>query len=277
MSENFKKLKTYSKTNKLVNYSTLFTDIADAPDNTRATSTRKKTKSSFPPPAKSHLLKNTQENKENNNKSSKKEKKTQQIHLFDESSSSSSSSNEDNEELEPKKRNPQPKPKRSKALTAACQKVVVQLQQQNIETSSINENNDENSSRRSASPSATAIIDFSSILSHQSQSKASSLSSKATPVAVAETKKISVPTAPVSVAAPVAGLGPRTRRQQQILTEINLKNDQLAGKVKPDNKAKHTASTSTPSGLRRRPLKCPQNVSVISTPGKAPPIMATKK
>ncbi len=55
----------------------------------------------------------------------------------------------------------------------------------------------------------------------------------------------------------------RPKRIVRILEEINLKNDQLTT-VKCDNKTKHTAATSTPTGLRRRPLKLPQNVSIIS-------------
>ena len=55
----------------------------------------------------------------------------------------------------------------------------------------------------------------------------------------------------------------RPKRLVRILEEINLKNDQLTN-VKADNKHKHTAATSTPTGLRRRPLKVPQNVSIIS-------------
>ena len=58
--------------------------------------------------------------------------------------------------------------------------------------------------------------------------------------------------------------GPSTRpkRVAKILDEI--KNDQVIN-VKCDNKTKHTTSTSTPT-IRRRPLKAPQDVSMICKP-----------
>lgn len=55
----------------------------------------------------------------------------------------------------------------------------------------------------------------------------------------------------------------KNKRAVRILAKIDDKNDQLAN-LKIDNKTKHSASTSTPSGMRRRPLKAPQDVSMIS-------------
>ena len=51
------------------------------------------------------------------------------------------------------------------------------------------------------------------------------------------------------------------KRGVKILEKINDKNDQLTN-LKIDNKTKHSASTSTPTA-RRRPLKAPQDVSLI--------------
>ncbi len=54
----------------------------------------------------------------------------------------------------------------------------------------------------------------------------------------------------------------KTKRAVRILEKIDDKNDQLTN-LRIDNKTKHSASTSTPSGARRRPLKAPQDVSLI--------------
>lgn len=61
-------------------------------------------------------------------------------------------------------------------------------------------------------------------------------------------------------------LSAKPKRVAKLLDEISDKKDQILQNVKPDNRQKHTASTSTPSGLRRRPLKAPQNVSLIIKP-----------
>ena len=53
----------------------------------------------------------------------------------------------------------------------------------------------------------------------------------------------------------------RPKRGVKILEKIDDKNDQLEN-LKIDNKTKHSASTSTPTA-RRRPLKAPQDVSMI--------------
>ncbi len=55
----------------------------------------------------------------------------------------------------------------------------------------------------------------------------------------------------------------KPKRGVKILEKIDDKNDQIEN-LKIDNKTKHSASTSTPSGARRRPLKAPQDVSMIS-------------
>lgn len=55
----------------------------------------------------------------------------------------------------------------------------------------------------------------------------------------------------------------RPKRVVKILEELDVKKDQILQNVKPDNKQKHTASTSTPSGGRRKPLKAPHDVSLI--------------
>ena len=64
---------------------------------------------------------------------------------------------------------------------------------------------------------------------------------------------------------PMAEAAARPKRSVKILEKLEDKTDKILN-VKCDNRTKHTASTSTPSGLRRRPLKAPQNVSMI---GKA--------
>jgi hypothetical protein len=57
-----------------------------------------------------------------------------------------------------------------------------------------------------------------------------------------------------------------TNPNVNILAKIDAnKPDQILN-VKCDNKTKHTASTSTPSGMRRKPLKAPQDVSMIVKP-----------
>lgn len=65
------------------------------------------------------------------------------------------------------------------------------------------------------------------------------------------------------IPAAVAISAPKTqnKRVKKILEQIN-ENDVIVN-LRCDNKKKHTASTSTPSGLRRRPLKAPQDVSMI--------------
>lgn len=55
-----------------------------------------------------------------------------------------------------------------------------------------------------------------------------------------------------------------------ILEKIDDKNDQLT-KLKLNNRIKHAAQTSTPSGLRRKPLKPPTDISMIVTPNKKAP------
>lgn len=55
-----------------------------------------------------------------------------------------------------------------------------------------------------------------------------------------------------------------------ILDKIDDKNDQLT-KLKLNNRIKHAAQTSTPSGLRRKPLKLPTDISMIVTPNKKAP------
>jgi len=55
---------------------------------------------------------------------------------------------------------------------------------------------------------------------------------------------------------------PKSKRVVKILAEITCKDDNLTT-LKCDNRKKHAASTSTPTGTRRKPLKAPQNVSII--------------
>lgn len=55
------------------------------------------------------------------------------------------------------------------------------------------------------------------------------------------------------------------KKAVKILENIDDKNDQLAN-FKFDCRKKHGAPTSTPSGLRRKPLKLPQDVSMIASP-----------
>jgi hypothetical protein len=49
------------------------------------------------------------------------------------------------------------------------------------------------------------------------------------------------------------------------LTKVleNLKKNDIIENLRCDNKTKHTANCSTPSGLRRRPLKAPKDLSFI--------------
>ena len=57
------------------------------------------------------------------------------------------------------------------------------------------------------------------------------------------------------------------KRAVKVLDKIDEKNDQIS-RLKLDNRIKHAAQTSTPSGLRRKPLKLPTEVSMIVTPQK---------
>lgn len=59
----------------------------------------------------------------------------------------------------------------------------------------------------------------------------------------------------------------KSKKAVKILETIDYKNDQISH-LKIDNRTKHAAATSTPSGLRRKPLKAPQDISVIVTPNK---------
>jgi hypothetical protein len=54
----------------------------------------------------------------------------------------------------------------------------------------------------------------------------------------------------------------KSKRLVKISAEITCRNDNLTS-LKCDNRKKHAASTSTPTGTRRKPLKAPQNVSII--------------
>ena len=54
----------------------------------------------------------------------------------------------------------------------------------------------------------------------------------------------------------------KKKRGVRILENIDDKHDQLTN-FRFDNRTKHAASTSTPSGQRRRPLKAPVDVSMI--------------
>jgi hypothetical protein len=67
----------------------------------------------------------------------------------------------------------------------------------------------------------------------------------------------------------------KPKKAVKILETIDDKNDQIAN-FKPDNRTKHAASTSTPSGLRRRPLKLPQDVSMI-VPSNTPSSSCSSK
>jgi hypothetical protein len=58
----------------------------------------------------------------------------------------------------------------------------------------------------------------------------------------------------------------KSKKAVKIL-DIDDKNDQIPN-FKIDNRTKNLASTSTPSGLRRRPLKVLQEISMIVTPNK---------
>jgi hypothetical protein len=62
---------------------------------------------------------------------------------------------------------------------------------------------------------------------------------------------------------------PRPRRAVRILEIIHDENDQLVN-FKVDNRKKHAASTSTPSGTRRQKLKAPHDVSIIDKPESKP-------
>ena len=55
------------------------------------------------------------------------------------------------------------------------------------------------------------------------------------------------------------------KKAVKILENIDDKNDQLAN-FRFDCRKKHGAPTSTPAGLRRKPLKLPQDVSMIASP-----------
>lgn len=59
----------------------------------------------------------------------------------------------------------------------------------------------------------------------------------------------------------------KAKKAVKILEEINYKTDEITN-FKIDNRTKHAASTSTPSGLRRRPLKMSTELSMIATPDK---------
>ena len=70
------------------------------------------------------------------------------------------------------------------------------------------------------------------------------------------------------IAMPANPVG-RPKRVVRILEELDTKKERILENVKPDNKQKHTASTSTPSGGRRKPLKAPGDVSLIVKPSEA--------
>lgn len=70
------------------------------------------------------------------------------------------------------------------------------------------------------------------------------------------------------IAVPANPVG-RPKRVVRILEELDTKKERILENVKPDNKQKHTASTSTPSGGRRKPLKAPGDVSLIVKPSEA--------
>lgn len=57
----------------------------------------------------------------------------------------------------------------------------------------------------------------------------------------------------------VTTTGAGSKKAVKILDKIDDKNDQIT-KLKLDNRTKHAANTSTPSGLRRKPLKLPTNI-----------------
>ena len=124
-----------------------------------------------------------------------------------------------------------------------------------------------NNTEQSVSASATAIVGNSCMESIAEKPPKSILKAKSKNV-----EEVVLPVAPIlknpmSVEERAMALvsGARPKRNVKILEKIEDKPDQILN-VKCDNKTKHTASTSTPSGLRRRPLKAPQDVSMICKP-----------
>lgn len=118
--------------------------------------------------------------------------------------------------------------------------------------------------RTSESATATAIVNSMSIDMMENSEVATNTAPKlksivklpAQPVPAVETESAAAGAdLPIAVAKP--------KRVVRILEELDVKKDRILENVKPDNKQKHTASTSTPSGGRRKPLKAPQDVSLI--------------
>jgi hypothetical protein len=310
----FKKLKTYSKVQKEINYSTIFSNLA-APTynnptppvkrkhklndsesivetinlNKQALATAKTTASTRGRGRKKAIAEVNKENdimnQANKNddqqdlvgKQAVKRKKTKadqlkeqeqfkQIKLFEDSDSNSNGNTEQVDIVETKK---------SSNEFSLCDNIsILNNNQKNsvsrrLKSTKINESSFKTANDRSTSPSATAIVN-SAISSIDAYSFAQnndvhikSIIKQPTVSDVNNKKKQELEDIAKQQPDTNQAKSQRPKRLVRILEEINLKNDQLTN-VKADNKHKHTAATSTPTGLRRRPLKVPQNVSIIS-------------
>ena len=299
-----KKLNTYSKTQKVINYSSLFSNVlgnfgSASSEKAAANATLNKSDSIIETInvnkrklSQHHLVSDVnvvatkrgrkkkqtvENNKENdqvfsnkmssnatsdnappikNTKKKAKEKRPEvkQIILFEDSDSNSNTCNlqlTDNQ---------------NRMSLSENISIVNNASKNKLRSTKINESSFRNSklSNRSASPSATAIvnsaiscIDAYDFLQNEKPAKSKSIikdsrNSKNENIAEANPEK-----------EPKVATSNPPKRSVRIIEDINLKNDKLES-IKCDNKHKHTAATSTPSGLRRRPLKLPQNVSIIS-------------
>lgn len=140
---------------------------------------------------------------------------------------------------------------------------------QSSSSSSTYENSIESlGSKKYESATATQIVNNSDSMEHfPPPPPAPSTKIKSTTTTTREPlAAIAIPNEKESVAVgkvappPIVAAARASKRIGKILETMDVK---ILENVKPDNKQKHTKSTSTPSGLRRKPLSAPCDVSLI--------------
>lgn len=119
-----------------------------------------------------------------------------------------------------------------------------------------------NSSNNNASVSATA----SAIVDSANSTQMGSSSTLGPATSFSSQPKSIMKSTKSQLTESVTSQQPAKKRNVKIMDEISNKPDDILSNLKPDNKTKYKASTSTPSGLRRKPLKAPTDVSFIMKP-----------
>lgn len=286
---NYKSMRTYSKREKVVNYSTLFDKEPYEFDSSDSQTTENKQAEPAPSKVKKKVdkenkapakLTQTKSNKEQIPASKKTKKNVEQevpeIKLFEISNNNSETSSRESDQT-------------SKSQNT-CSEIMnkmenIQIQQNESESSRPRRNCRTTTAARAAEALAkeTATKKKRGITKSKSTSNIKNLSTKKAQMITEDPNKSDLVKQIGSIKSIIKSRSETTDDSKPKITEtekktkggkkavkiieIDAKNDQIEN-FKIDNRKKHAVSTSTPSGMRRRKVQVPQDFSMISTPSK---------